>query len=224
MKITGSELSRRVGVSRQAVSKATKQNILIRDADKKYDLSDPTNKAWIRNHKTKVAGNSRGPSKPKTNSTKGQAKSRKKPAEKANNKPPSKKSSYNNVKASELSPVELDELLGQPQQFHDMTLKEMVLQFGNFPGMKSYAELLDKTMSSLKKSVEIQKIKHELIERTFFVSHVKVYINLLSEQLFDYAGTDKKMLRDFEKMINHAQQNIDRELGKLQKMQEAAIA
>lgn len=129
-----------------------------------------------------------------------------------------KKKNTNNLTA-----IEFEEMINLPGELKDMTLEQLVLQFGNLPGIKSWAETLDKIMSGMKKSVEIQKIKHDLIERDFFRSHVKSYLDVLSEQLFNGCGSDKKRLKDMEKMIQHAQRNIDRELSKMQKVQELAI-
>lgn len=129
---------------------------------------------------------------------------------------------YEKKDADNLSPVEFEELIDLPAKFMDLTIERLVLEYSHTPGMKSYADLLDKMMSALKKSVEIKKIKHDLIEREFVKAHVFTYLNVLSEQLFDMAGTDKKMLKDFTKMIRETQRHIDDELNKLQKIQEAA--
>ncbi len=129
---------------------------------------------------------------------------------------------YEKKDVGDLSPVEFEELIELPAKFMDLTIERLVLEYSHTPNMKQYADLLDKMMSALKKSVEIKKIKADLIEREFVKAHVFTYLNVLSEQLFDFAGTDKKMLKDFTKMIKETQRHIDDELKKRQKIQEVA--
>ena len=122
--------------------------------------------------------------------------------------------------AGALTPMEFEELIGLPSKFMNLTLEQMVLQHGNIPGMKSWAEQLDKMMSSLKKSVDIRKTRSELIEFDFVKAHVMTYLNVLSEQLFDYAGEDGKMLKAITKIIKDSQKVIGKEFHKLQRIQE----
>ena len=119
-----------------------------------------------------------------------------------------------------LTPMEFEELIGLPSKFMNLTLEQMVLQHGNIPGMKSWAEQLDKMMSSLKKSVDIRKTRSELIEFDFVKAHVMTYLNVLSEQLFDFAGEDGKMLKAITKIIKDSQKVICKEFHKLQRIQE----
>jgi hypothetical protein len=231
MKVRASAIADISGKSRAYITQETKRCNLAKGDDGLYDLSDPTNAEWIISRDLKLesfekrvvakaAEHEQAPGKRARGRPKGSKNNPKAPkTDKGSDIEKIKKK-----KPTELSPVEFEELIGLPEQFKGMTMEEMVLRFGNYPGMKMYAELLDKLMSGLKKSVEIQRIRHELIERDFFKAHVKAYLSVLSDQLFDYAGNDKKMLKDFEKMIHHTQQNIDRELGKLQKIQETALS
>lgn len=115
-----------------------------------------------------------------------------------------------------------EELLAIPEKLRTMTLEQIVFSHMNIAGLKTYAETIDKIMSGFKKSVEIQRIKKQLIDRDFFKSHIISYLEVLSEQLFDMAGTDKKKLKDYSKVIKHAQLSIDNELKKLHKLHEAA--
>ncbi len=232
MQIRAVDLANVSGKSQAFISAETKRGKLSRNELRKYELTDSANRIWLTAHgltisdfqngkklgKTKSKTKEVGRSKPDRKQTKrgGKTEKQRKNIAKAEAKSLSKK------RPESLSPMEFEELIGLPGKLKGMTLEEFVLQHSNYPGMKAYAELLDKIMSGVKKSVEIQKIKHELIERNFFRSHVKSYLDVLSEQLFDYCGANKGMLKDFTKMIQHAQRNIDRELGKLQKIQELA--
>ena len=236
-------LANAAGKSRAYISQETNRGHLIRDVDGNYDTENPVNKNWIvaKGIKSSDIGSGRKIVKPKAvkptkkvtklkpKPKQGQKKQTKKKAVTKKTEPESKKPDIDKKNkelqqknSDHLSPVEFEELMGIPARLKDLTLEEIVLGYSNIPGIKSYAETLDKIMSGLKKSVEIQRIKRELIERDFFKSHVISYLNVLSEQLFDLAGTDKKMLKDFSKMIKHAQRSIDNELKKLHKLQEAA--
>lgn len=115
-----------------------------------------------------------------------------------------------------------EELLAIPEKLRTMTLEQIVFSHMNIAGLKTYAETIDKIMSGFKKSVEIQRMKHELINRDFFRSHIIVYLDVMNDQLFDMAGTDKKMLKDFSKVIKHAKISIKNELDKMVKIQQAA--
>lgn len=223
MEVTGSELARVSKKSRQYISKLFKEDQLVRNKNKKFSLEDPINIGWIKSIGLSLSDFGFSGVLPAAEK-KPQKKSKKKIITADNNKLKSKQKEIKNKNTSNLTPIEFEEMINLPGELKDLTLEKLVLQFGNLPGIKSWAETLDKIMSGMKKSVEIQKIKHDLIERSFFQSHVEAYLNVLSEQLFDYAGTDKKMLKDFSKMIQHTQRNIDRELSKLQKIQGIAIA
>lgn len=122
--------------------------------------------------------------------------------------------------ASSLTPMEFEELIGLPSKFMNLTLEQMVLQHGNIPGMKSWAEQLDKMMSALKKSVDIRKTRAELIDFDFVRAHVMTYLSVLSEQLFDYAGEDGKMLKAISKIIKDSKKVIAKEFHKLRRIQE----
>jgi hypothetical protein len=205
--ITGSEFSRISGVSRQAISKLCKDGGLVKNKNGKYNLNDPVNKSWLakkgKQKKSKVE-------KPKPEKNKPKPKIEK----------PVKKKSNIKTQKNKISNMEFEDILGLPPEFKNLTMEEMVLQYLNYPGMKSYAELLDKIMAATKKSVEIKKVRSELIELEWVKSHIFPYLSLLSEQLFDYAGEDKKMLKAFSKIIKDTQRTIDKEIKKIQQIQD----
>lgn len=240
------DLANAAGKSRAYISQETKRGHLIRDLNGKYDTENPVNKNWIISKGIKSSDIGSGKKIVRSKAVKKQqpkpkpkVSQKKTPVKKAAGKNTSAKSkkkkdaeetpeeskqieALKSKDTSHLSPVEFEELMGIPGKLKDMTLEQVVFGYGNIPGLKSYAETLDKIMSGLKKSVEIQEKKRELITRDFFKGHVVSYLEILSEQLFDYAGTDKKKLKDFSKMIKHTQRSIDNELKKLHKLQEAA--
>ncbi len=122
--------------------------------------------------------------------------------------------------AGSLTPMEFEDVTGLPAKFMDLTLEQAVFRHGNIQGIKAWAEQLDKMMSALKKSVDVKKTRSELIEFDFVRAHVMSYLNVLSEQLFDYAGEDGKMLKAITKIIKDTQKIIDKEFRKLQRYQE----
>ena len=124
------------------------------------------------------------------------------------------------IGAGALTPMQFEDVTGLPGKFLDLKLEQMVLQHGNIQGIKAWAEQLDKMMSALKKSVDVRKMRSELIAFDFVRAHVMTYLNVLSEQLFDYAGEDKKMLKAITKIIKDTQKIIDKEFHKLQRYQE----
>lgn len=129
---------------------------------------------------------------------------------------------YENKDTDNLTPREFEDLIQLPAKFMNLTLEQLVIEYSHPQGMQQYANILDKIMSAAKKSVEIKAKKDVLIDREFVLAHVFSYLNILSELLFDFAGTDKKMLKDFTKMIKETQRQIDDQLKKLQKIQETA--
>ncbi len=127
---------------------------------------------------------------------------------------------YENINPNILTPVEFETIMDLPAKFMNLTLRQLVLEYHHPQGMQAHAKTLDTIMSAMKKSVDIKKAQDELIDRDFVIAHVFTYLNVLSEVIFDYCGTDKKMLKDFTKMIEETQRHIDDELEKLQKIQE----
>ena len=121
--------------------------------------------------------------------------------------------------AGSLTPMEFEDVTGLPAKFMELTLEQAVFRHGNIQGIKGWAEQLDKMMSALKKSVDVQKTRSELIGFDFVDAHVISYLNVLSEQLFDYAGEDRKMLKAIEKMIKDTKKIIGKEFSKLQRYQ-----
>lgn len=250
MLVSGAQLSRASGKSPPYISAETKRGNLVKGPDKKYDISDSVNKNWLIKNGIRVKNNilvidplllvkveKKKQAKPKSKSNQTTGKKKPSPKSKKPTKSSQKKSvekpkildkqkekikKYEKKGAGLLSPVEFEELIESPSKLKEMTLEQLVLEHSHIQGVKTYAETLDKMMSALKKSVEIKKIRHELIDRDFVLSHVFSYLNILSERIFDRCGTDKKMLKDFTKMIKESQRQIDDELKKLQKIQETA--
>lgn len=243
MNVKAIDLANAAGKSRSYISQETKKKNIIRNKKGTYDTENKINKSWMIAKGIKISDLKKNIKKPiekpiiKPKEKKVIAKTEKKPLQKLKPKKEqtkkkkitpqvkvidieSKKKKITNENADNLTPMEFEELTGIPGKLKNYTLEQLVYAHGNIPGIKTYAETLDKIMSALKKSVEIQKIKRELIERDFFKSHVASYLEVLSEQFFDYAGTDKKMRKDFSKLIKHAKRSVDNELNKLQKIQE----
>lgn len=102
-------------------------------------------------------------------------------------------------------------------------MEQLVLEHGTIMGIKAYADILDKMLGAAKKSVEVARARGEVIEREFFKAHVKNYLDVLSQQLFDLAGDDEKLSRDFNKIIQHTKRHIDGELGKNQRIKEVRV-
>lgn len=239
MEVKAIDLANAARKSRSYISQETKKENIIRNKKGIYDTENKINKSWMISKGIKISDLKKNMKKPieKPKEKPVISKAKKKPATKPipkksqtekKKKPPqikiidiaSKTKKIIDYNADDLTPMEFEELTGIPGKLKNYTLEQLVYAHGNIPGIKTYAETLDKIMSALKKSVEIQKIKCELIERNFFKSHVASYLEILSEQLFDYAGTDKKMRKDFSKLVKHTQRSIDNELNKLQKIQE----
>lgn len=230
MIITGSQLARLTGTTRQNIYKLAKTNKLSKLESGKFDTLDKVNSEYLFNHgidsKELEEKNTNKSSlgleniiKKDVDITLNLKKSRKKV------KKPKKilvESEEENIENEDnLTPEGIEKLLDLPNKCLKMTMEQIVLEFQNIRNLKLYAETLDKQLSAAKKAVEIKKSKSEMIERDFIKSHVLNYLNILSNQLFDYAGENEKMCKDFSKIIQHAQKQLDREFEKLEIIKEA---
>jgi hypothetical protein len=249
MLVKAIDLANASGKSQAYISAETKRGNLLRDKNRNYDLEQPVNLNWLA--KTGLKKSDIKPKKKpviakaekkKVNEPpikKSQSKVKKKQpvkqekAVKSDQKPtpkkepksikkPEKLNPIDEKKAETLSPIEFEELTDMPGNLKNLTLEQLVLEHTNIKNVQQYAKTLDTIMSALKKSVEIKKIKQELIDRNFVKSHVMSYLNVLSDRIFNYCGNDGAMLKEFSGMIKEAQQSIDGEFDKLQKIQEAA--
>ena len=60
-----------------------------------------------------------------------------------------------NYEERELAEMTATELLGMPKSLLNMTMEDIVLEYGTLPGFKVYVEILDKIYSAKKKALEI---------------------------------------------------------------------
>ena len=113
-------------------------------------------------------------------------------------------------------------VMGLPNKLMNARLCDLMENYGSWPGIKNWAETLDKTMSAQKKTVDVQRARGELIERDFVRSHVYDILNVLSNQLFDYADGDAKMRREVEKIIQHTKRNLIDQLKRQARIHQVA--
>ena len=234
MELTAVQISRLTGTSKANISKLTKNESLIRNENKKYDLSNPINSDYLFRHgitekdleKVVLSKSKKNIDKTTNNNNVSNKKvkntqNNKERLTKVVKKEVIKKDIKTDNKDEIITDEGIERLLGQPQECLKMTLEQIVLEHGGIQNLKLYAETLDRQLSAAKKAVEIQKIKSEMVSRDFVKSHVLNYLNILSAQLFDYADEDEKMCKDFAKIIQHAQKQLDREFEKLEIIKEA---
>lgn len=184
MKIKGSKLAAAAGVRQSFLNKEIVNGNLIRDDKKLYDLEILINRDWLVRHGGDPDNLDRSepiPVKPKI-----------KPAKIQTTQQIETKKNVTRQEIPDLSGgaegVDFDVISGVPEKMLNMTIKELVLQYQGFTGLKGYADILNTLMSARSKEVKIQEIRKDLISKDFMI-HLKSFLDDLSEKLFDYAET-----------------------------------
>lgn len=176
MKVKASDIARVSENSKANISQETKRKNLVRGSDKKYDLKNVVNKSWLQqrnlNEKdfTDVGSKSKKKTKPLKKSDSGQKKKVKKNVKK--------------VKIESIS--DFESLSGLPDKYMDMTIKQIIFKHGDLATFKLYVDVLEKLMSARKKDIEASEKRNQLIPRST-VEFLKAYIDIFTNQLFDYA-------------------------------------
>ena len=236
--LTGAQLAKLCELNRSTITRMEKKGTLVKNVKGHYSTRNKKNAEYLRLHSVDPISLNRitvkqAPAKKKKPTSKQKPKAaQKKKSSKSTGKTESEikekiKSKSREIGqeeeiiiSSEMDPADIARLLGLPSECLKMTLEELVFEHGEVKDMKLYADTLDKVLSAVSRSVKVQKDKNELIERNFVVSHVKTYLDGISNDLFDFAGDDKKMIKKFRTIIMNQKDAIMRELNKLRVIKE----
>lgn len=236
MEIRATKIANYFGLSKPAITNATKKGKLRKNEKGLYDLNNDTNQKWLiskgfdfNNVNDLITGS--------------------KKFEKIKEKPKQdleiiiEKESIlekTNINSENIENKDFETLSGIPEKYANMTIKELVLLHGGPLGLKIYVEILDKIFSANKKDVEIQERRRVLIEKDFVVNHLFTYIDVFMSKIFDYPESviekeiaeiktdeDKarieipKMHRDnFSKIAKEIRKKIKEQLKNLEKKYE----
>lgn len=167
MKFTAKQLAQKSGVSEPAITKALNKGLLIRGKDKKFDSSNPRNKAWLSSHNVCFESVTIPEIKGLDNS--------------------------NNHLVGENGELRtFEELTGLPARFESMTMKEIVYQYGDLKEIANIADTLNKIMTAVQREVKTNELRKKLIPRDFVQSNVFAYVDLMNTKLIKYFETSLK--------------------------------
>lgn len=246
--VNQSQLSKITSVSRQAVSSAIKRGLLTINSGGKLDTQNPKNLKWLKGKgksendviryleeifkkdkkKKKIVSRSNPLTEKRKRNDKNHISGDKintleKYIDKSNNK--------------NVDEIEFENISGLPAKMMNLTLMQLVINYGGPMMLESWSKILQRLMSASEKDQKIQERRLELIEKDFFISKIFKYLEVLSNMLFDYAKSspagfialvkseientefeiEKKMSKDFSLLIRDTKENISRELENLKK-------
>jgi len=229
MQIKPNQLSKMVGVSRQAISDLIKKGKLIRNEQGLIDFQDEINKNYLISKGVNL--DTGEVVLPKAQKTKAQDD---KPEPNSVRKPKLKKESKETPIGVETD--DFQALTGLPDYMLNITIRELVMKYGGPHRLKSFVEILDKIMSAQKKDVDVQERRRVLIPKEFAVSYLFQYLDICNNQIFDYPDSvieqiiaevmadekkarlkiPEKIRQDTTKIFKEAKKNIQRALRQLQ--------
>jgi len=223
-------IARLAGVKKQYVSTEKEKGNLIIDKNRMFDIDNPINADWLRR---------RGVDMDQLKKT-AEAETEKKKLSDAKKKSSStgrkkKEVAKINKASGRMSEADFESLTGLPYKLHNLTIEQLAMQYGAQMHLKSYIDILNVLMSAMKKDVEIQVRRAELIDRDLVNAHIFQFLDVLLNQFFDWpesiidgviaeARADEKMARlklpekfrkDFSKIVKQTKKVIIDDLKKL---------
>ena len=192
MKYSRAEFSRICGISKAAVTKSVKAGRLAVDSDGKIDTHNRLNSEYFQAHQVETEFNQSTES-------------------------PTKDFRKKIVPSKPGAKQKKDEEL--PPEFSGLTISDLYddskFQGFSFSLLEKREKILQIRTRRQKIEIEVQLRRGDLIEKKFVMGIIESYLSGLSDQLFDYADTDKKMRKDFSKLIKHAQRLTDHQLQQI---------
>jgi hypothetical protein len=254
MEIKPAQLAKIAGLKRQAIYNAIRRGNIISNTAGLVDTQNKINSEWIKNH-----GVSENDIKQYLiEIQKKQVKQKKVKSMSGNNpkiKPEIKQKAveiglktindFENIKENEDNKKDIDELdfediSGLPSRMMNLKLFQLVKRYGGPLNLTNWALILQRVMSAQEKEQKIKERRLELIEKDFVISRLMVYLEILSNQLFDYTESapikiislvksevdnieldiKKEMRKDFSILIKDTKERINTELEDLKRKYE----
>ena len=175
MEVRAIDIVNALGCSKASISKETRKGNLIRGDDKLYDLQNPTNQQFLVKRGINLShfGSDGNTKKKEVNNKKSETSLTKKPKKKE-------------IKSNDNDCSDFESITGIPEEYMDMSIKNLVMKHGGPLQLKIYVEILQKLFASNKIDVEIQERRRILIEKDFVEKQIFPYLNLFMQQVFDY--------------------------------------
>jgi len=143
----------------------------------------------------------------------------------------------NNLSQSDqdIDSAKFEDVTGLPSRMMGLTLYELVKRYGGPMGLESYSKILQRLMGAMLQDQKIQTDRLKLIEKDFTISRIFIYLETLSNRLFDYCESapidfisltqsgcetieieiKKKMRKDISLLLKESKESIKRELENL---------
>lgn len=252
--ISQSVFAKIAGVKRQAVYMAVKRGIVIINSAKLIDTENKKNITWLRHHgkseldvnqylneilekekkikEKKIRSNPIPKIREKIKKKQVQIKSEKIEKIQKYIEPKPEIIMKNPEEKKDFDEIDFESITGLPARMMKLNLKQLVMRYGGPMMLDSFSKILQRLMSANEKDQKIQERRLELIEKDFVISRLFLYLETLSNRLFDYtenipigiialvnSGIDnmefrikEKMRKDFSNLIRDAKENVNREL------------
>lgn len=163
MEVTASEFARQAGVTKQTVSSNIKNGILIKNSGGKIDTDNPVNAGYL--------ARKRQESQDAVVAAQVMANTIHLPK---------------NTTVNTQTDVEIAHKAEVPVDLLSLTLKDLVLKYGNLVSVEKHAKILKTIMETTEKEQRLQERRLALIEKDFVISKIFQFIEMLMVQLLEY--------------------------------------
>jgi len=182
MNVRAIDIVKAMGCSKAAISKETRKGNLVRGDDKLYDLQNTTNQQFLVKRGINLShfGSDGNTEKKEIDNKKPE------PGLIKNTKKKAVKKKKETEFESDNDCSDFESITGIPEEYMDMSIKNLVMKHGGPLQLKIYVEILQKLFASNKIDVEIQERRRILIEKDFVEKQIFPYLNLFMQQVFDY--------------------------------------
>lgn len=137
--------------------------------------------------------------------------------------------------APDIDSSQFENVSGLPSRMMSLTLYELVKRYGGPMGLESYSKILQRLMGAMLQDQKIQTDRLKLIEKDFTISKIFIYLETLSNRLFDYCESlpieiisfsqsepetaeiksKQKMRKDISILLKESKDSITKELENL---------
>ena len=196
MKLNGSQFAEKLGISRQAISKAVKNGLCEKNKNGKFDTENKLNAEYMRMHgssptiikkQNKENDSLSVGNKKQVANKKIQSKSTTKPKNKTTQK-------KNKIKEQEVDDTEeiekfIDPTMspgGRTEKLMEMKLRDLIKCFGTRKGMKEYVEVAWKQSQISRNEISTDATRNELIDRKVVESRLAQFEDLMLNRILDY--------------------------------------
>ncbi len=131
--------------------------------------------------------------------------------------------------------AQFENVTGLPARMMNLTLYELVKRYGGPMNLESWSKILQRLMGAMSQDQKIQTDRLKLIEKDFTISKIFIYLETLSNRLFDYCEslpieiisfsqsepetaeikTKQKMRKDISILLKESKDSITKELENL---------